>query len=422
MPATFAPTQPPKVPLRPSLSARPPKPPKPPLARRLFNFLSGFGFATALLIILGLLTWFATLEQIDSGLHATLRKYFDWRAVVVIPKINNEIVPIPLPGGYWACVLLFINLTLGGILRMRKGVRQIGVMISHAGILFLLVAGAVSHHRSERGHMMIIEGEASNVAEDYFEHTVEITEHQAGKPATIHVVRGRYLTDLEDSRIRSVRLPGLPFDMEFARYLSNADVKAAALVQPPEDTLPLGGYYLSPKPDEINAEMNTPGCIARIVRRDGTKEDPFLLSSAAYHPFTVRHEDRVFTIALRKRQWVMPFTVKLDKFIAEFHPGTMKPAKFVSEITRLEDGTEVKAVIQMNEPMRYAGRTFYQASYQQVGQGPATRMASVFEVVSNPADQWPLYSLCVVTLGLLIHFVMRLATAIQSLTRPRSDV
>ncbi len=417
--ATPSPQTPP--PLRPSLLARPPKPPKPPLAKRLLAFLSGFGLATALLIILGLLTWFATLEQIDSGLHATLRKYFDWRAWVVIPKLGTEIIPVPLPGGYWTCVLLFINLTLGGILRMRKGRRQIGVLISHAGILFLLVAGAVSHHRSERGHMMIPEGGSSNVAEDYYEHTVEIAEIKDAKPAAIHVIRGRYLTDLTDDRIRSVGLPGLPFDMEFGRYLTNADIKAAGFEPPPRDTLALGGYYLSPKPDEINAEANTPGCIARIVRRDGKKEDPFLLSAAAFHPFTVREGDRVFTVSLRKRQWVMPFTVRLDKFTAEFHPGTMKPSSFESAITRIEGTTEVPAVIRMNEPLRYAGRTFYQASYQQLGQPPHTRMASVFEVVSNPADQWPLYSLCVVTAGLLLHFILRLVDAIRTLSRPRPD-
>lgn len=409
-------------PARPSLSARPPRPPRPPLAKRLLGFLSGFGLATALLLILGLLTWFATLEQIEGGLHATLAKYFDWRAWVVIPKINGETIPIPLPGGYWTCVLLFVNLALGGVLRMRKGVRQIGVLIAHAGILFLLVAGAVSHHRSERGHMMIPEGGASNVAEDYYEHTVEVTEIRDGKPAAIHVVRGHYLSDLTKGRVRVVRLPELPFDMEFGGYLSNADVKAAAFEKPAGDSLVLNGYYLSAKPGELNAEADTPACVARVIRRNGARDDPFLLASAAFHPFTVREADRVFTVALRKRQWVMPFTVRLDKFTAEFHPGTMKPASFESAITRIEGGTEVPAVIRMNEPLRYAGRTFYQASYQQLGQPPHGRMASVFEVVSNPADQWPLYSLCVVTAGLLLHFIQRLTDAIRSLSRPRTDV
>ena len=34
--------------------------------QKAFDILSGFGLATILLLLLGLLTWFATLEQIDK--------------------------------------------------------------------------------------------------------------------------------------------------------------------------------------------------------------------------------------------------------------------------------------------------------------------------------------------------------------------
>ena len=68
------------------------------IGRRVYGVLSGFGLAVILLLLMGLLTWFATLEQIDSGLHATLRKYFSWKALVVIPEIRGKIVPLPLPG------------------------------------------------------------------------------------------------------------------------------------------------------------------------------------------------------------------------------------------------------------------------------------------------------------------------------------
>lgn len=389
---------------------------------RVLDFLSGMKLATVLLLLIGILTWLATLEQIDNGLHATLNKYFDWQAFWLVPEIEGQMLPVILPGGYWVCVLLFINMALGGVLRLRKGIAHAGVLIAHFGILYMLVAGAVAHHFSERGHLLVPEGGTSNVAEDYFEHTVEIAEIQDGRPAKVHVVRGRYLTDLQDARTRLVRLPDLPFDLEFARYVTHAKPVSAAVEAPPADVQPLEGYYLRPLEEEINAEANNPGCIARVVHRDGSKSAPFLLSSAAFQPYTVREGDKVFAIDLRKRQWVMPFGVRLDKFLAEFHPGTMKPARFVSEITRLEQGSEARAVIQMNEPMRHSQLTFYQASYQQLGQGRNPRMASVFEVVRNPADKWPEYSLYVVTLGLLIHFLIKLVAAIRGLSRRSAHV
>jgi len=397
--------------------------PRPSCAGRLLAFLSGLGLATTLLVLLGLLTWLATLEQIDSGLHHTLRKYFDWHAFYLIPEIGGRTVPVPLPGGYWVCALLALNLTLGGLLRWRRDWQRAGVLIAHLGIIYLLVAGAVAHHFSQRGHMLIAEGGTSNTAEDYFEHVVEVTEVKDGKPATIQVIGGRYLTDLEGARTRTVRLSAMPFDLKLDSYIPNAEVRSIAEPPaPPSAAQEIDGYYLLAKPPDPTAEASTPGCIARVLNRDGKTSAPFLLSAKADQPFSVRCDDRVFTIVLRKRLWLMPFTVRLDKFTAEFHPGTMKPSKFVSDITRIENGREAKAIIQMNEPMRYENLTFYQASYQQMGQGPSARMATVLEVVRNPADKWPQYSLYVVAIGLLVHFITKLVGFIKDQSRPSDHV
>jgi len=270
--------------------------------------------------------------------------------------------------------------------------------------------------------MLVVEGAANNAAEDYFENVVEVTEVKDGKPGTIQVIRGKYLTDLEDHKLRTVRLAAVPFDLEIANYVPNAEIKSALLDPPPREIPAYDGYYIMPKSDEINAEANTPACIARVLHRDGKKSEPFLLSSAASQPFSVRQDERVFTIHLRKRLWLMPFIVRLDKFTAEFHPGTMRPSKFVSEITRIDNAGEAKAVIQMNEPMRYANLTFFQADYQQLGKGPSAKMASVFEVVRNPADKWPQYSLYIVSFGLLVHFITKLVGFIKGLPRPQNHV
>ncbi|MCU0779418.1 MAG: hypothetical protein MUF86_17375, partial [Akkermansiaceae bacterium] len=68
---------------------------------RIFDILSGFGLATILLLILGLLTFFATLEQVEYGLYPTLNKYFHWKSVFLIPELKDKMVPLILPGGYW---------------------------------------------------------------------------------------------------------------------------------------------------------------------------------------------------------------------------------------------------------------------------------------------------------------------------------
>lgn len=392
------------------------------LAGRIFDILSGFGLATILLLLLGLLTWFATLEQVESGLYPTLNKYFHWKSVFLIPELKGKLVPLPLPGGYWVGVVLLVNLTLGGVIRIRKGWKQAGNLISHLGIIFILVAGGVAHHFSERGNMAIREGQNRDAAEDYFEHVVEVAEIQNGAAGSIHVIRGKDLSDLSAGNSRLFRLPNLPFDLEIGGYLKNASPVAVTERAPDRGELIADGYYLMPRPDEKNAEANTAGCYARIVRRDGSKSEPVILAGASFHPFSVKHGGRVFTIDMRKRLWPMPFTVRLDEFTAQFHPGTMKPAKFISRITRIENGGEAKVTIQMNEPMRYEGLTFFQASYGPPGAAPGQKMYSVFEVVRNPADRWPEYGLYVAAFGMLVTFLTKLGSHLAGSPRKNRHV
>jgi hypothetical protein len=385
------------------------------VARRVFAFFSGYQLATVLLVLVGVLTWLATLEQVDSGLYATLNKYFDWRSWYIFPEVSRTTVWIPLPGGYWVCVLLFINLLLGGILRARKGWKHAGILIAHSGILFLLAGGGVAHLFSQRGNLAVMEGKTSNVAEDYYDSVVEVAEVKGGKIESVRVIDGKYLGD----GMSFVRLPGLPFDLEFSGFMRNARVVSAESTDPRGGVIVVDGYFPARLADEKQAESNESACYASVVRGDGSKGNLFILSSGAFQPFTVSEGGRVFAISMGKRQWVMPFAVRLEKFTAEFHPGTMKPKAFTSVIHRVEDGREAGVTIRMNEPMRYKGYTFFQSSYGPQGAMPGQPMYSVFEVVRNPADKWPEWSLYVVSFGLLTHFLIKLAGHFRRLKKPQ---
>jgi len=421
------------------------------IGQGLFDWFSGFGLATVLLLLMGLLTWFATLEQIDSGLHATLLKYFHWKSWYLIPEIKGKIVGIPLycdaefwgmhfkwswtlpgtgldaiplvlPGGYWVGALLVVNLTLGGVVRARKGWKHAGNLIAHCGIILMLVAGGVAHHFEERGNMVIHPGTTNDVAEAYTEYVVEVAEiDDSGMPSTIHVIRGKHLTDLEGANSRTFRMPGVPFELEIAGYVTHAAPVHIHQRAPQNKEREVDGYYLLAGKPEIDAERNVAGCYARVKTAGGDLSAPFILSGQSFHPFTVEDQGRTFTIHMRKRLWPMPFALRLDKFNAEFHPGTHKPSKFVSKVTRIEQGSEAPFTIQMNEPMRYGGLTFFQASYGPQDGTPVEEMYTVLEVVDNPADKWPEISLYIVTVGMLIAFVTKLVQFLMAQSRKRAS-
>lgn len=389
--------------------------------RRVYDILAGFHLATATLLLLLVLTWLATLEQIDAGLYPTLTKYFSWKSPWLIPELNGKTVPIILPGGYYVSALLLVNMTLGGIIRIRKGWKQAGNLISHFGIIFMLLGGGVAHHFSERGNMAIYEGEASNVAEDYHEYVVEIAESKEGGAEKIHVIRGRFLEGLTGGKPREFRFGDQPFSLEIDGYLDNCQPESKLVNAPRNRELVADGYYLREMDSHVETERNVAGVYARVVNADGSKSDPFILWGGQFHPFTVNVDGKNFTIDMRKRLWPMPFEVQLDKFTADFHPGTSRPAKFISDVRRVENGREAEVRIEMNEPMRHDGYTFFQASYGPAGAKPGEDMYSVFEIVKNPADHWPEYSLYGVAFGMLVTFLTKLGGHLGAASRKRKN-
>jgi hypothetical protein len=75
----------------------------------------------------------------------------------------------------------------------------------------------------------------------------------------------------------------------------------------------------------------------------------------------------------------------------------------------------------MNEPMRYEGYTFFQASYGPKDAKPTDDMYTVLEVVKNPSDKWPEYSLYIVAVGMLITFLTKLFGHLVIVTNKRKN-
>ncbi|WP_193214392.1 cytochrome c biogenesis protein ResB [Luteolibacter marinus] len=389
---------------------------------RIFNLLSGLGLATTLLVILMVETWLATMEQVDAGLHMTLQKYFHYSKFIVWPDagvlsedLAGKYLP-PLPGGYWVCALLVLNLTLGGIVRMRKGWKTAGVLMAHFGIIFMIVAGGVAQLKEERGVMMLSEKEndafphIADYAEAFTETVVEVTEVKDGKPlGPVHFVTDAYFKDLEGDETRTVRLPALPFDLQLQAYIQNARPMSTASMAPQRGEPVVDGWFLLSQDPNLETEADAPGLHARVLPRNGEPGKVFLLAVAERAPFTVIADGRTFVVSLRKRVWPVPFQVRLDDARSKNHPNTRRPKLFESDITRIEDGRESSVFIEMNEPMRYGGLTFFQRTMMSSVQGQdGESTISGFEVVRNPSDKWPEYSIYVVGLGLCVHFVSKL--------------
>jgi hypothetical protein len=103
---------------------------------------------------------------------------------------------------------------------------------------------------------------------------------------------------------------------------------------------------------------------------------------------------------MRQRRIYLPYSLTLKKFRHDVYMGTDIPKNFSSlvHLSNPVSGEERDVLIYMNQPLRYDGKTFYQASF---GKGDTL---SVLQVVQNPGWLLPYVACALVTAGLLVHF------------------
>lgn len=112
-----------------------------------------------------------------------------------------------------------------------------------------------------------------------------------------------------------------------------------------------------------------------------------------------------FVIQYHRDRVLLPFKLYLEKFTMGTNPGTNTAASFVSdvEVKDPKNNEEKKAVISMNEPLKYGGYYFYQASYQLSPNQPAV---SVFAVNHDPGRVLKYLGSLLMTLGIGLMFYM----------------
>ena len=120
----------------------------------LLAFVGSYGLACVLLFFLFLLTLLGTFAQVDEGLFAVQKRYFEsWYLL----QPAGPLV-IPLPGGALCMGLLALNLLVGGLVRIRKNASTAGILVVHVGMAVMLVAALVKWKFSEDGFLRLYEG------------------------------------------------------------------------------------------------------------------------------------------------------------------------------------------------------------------------------------------------------------------------
>ncbi len=364
---------------------------------------------TVFLLCLGLLLVFAgTLAQTTEGLFAAQNRYFRSLWIWWSPPGVKWSLPV-FPGGYLIGGTLLVNLLAAHAKRFKFTKKKLGIFVVHAGVVLLILGQFATDMLSKESAMQLYEGEAKNFSEAFRENELVIIDTADPKSDQVYSIPESLL--LKRSEIRDARLP-------FAVRVKTHWVNAVVVDSPTEGSIPSGATtgalkdtLVVPRPRVTDTDSrNAPAALVELDDHGRSLGGFLLYTLAAPQRFTAN--GKPYEIALRFARHYYPFSITLLKATHQQYKGTDIPKNFASRV-RVEnpEGNEAReTVIYMNNPLRYAGLTFfqYQMTAGEMAVKAGLRPSSVFQVVHNPSWLTPYLSCAMVASGLIIQFMSHL--------------
>ncbi len=305
-----------------------------------------------------------------------------------------------------------VVLLVGCVMVFKK---RAGVVLLHAGIGLMMFSELLVGVYAVEAQISLEEGEKTNFARDIRSAELAIVE-SAGTDKETHVV-------VPDTRLsrgvgkEKITNELLPFDIEVIQYEKNGrarpakdspevEIKATAGIGKTSVLVPLEtstGVSMATK-------IDMPGAYVRLTKHGSGEEIGTYL--VAVHlseqdiSETVEVGDKKYDLSLRLRRDYKPYTVELKDVDGTNYLGTSTARNYSSDIRVVDEsrGKDFEHHVWMNNPLRYAGETFYQQGYTQSQGKEYTTLA----LVTNSGWMIPYVACMIVAVGMLFHFSVTL--------------
>lgn len=335
-----------------------------------------------ILLILG------TVSQKELGLFRAVEIYF-----------NSWILwlgPIPTPGGLATLGIIFLALAIKFIFYSPWAWKKAGTILTHLGVLLLLIGGIVTTITNQEGFMIIPEGETVEQISDYqkrvltFKHNDEIVheiDFQNLKSGTVFNYKNyEFKVSLRCNNC-GARAPSGEYE-NLAGLAENMELYAI--------------------PDEKNIEANFSGLVFQAKKTNETDTDSefqtYIIMEDVKKSPEFKTDEGIVTLFIEREKTRLPFAVQLKDFRKIDYAGTNKAQGYESDLMILDEEMSWPVTIRMNKPLRYKGYSFYQSSFDQVD----GQEVSVLNVVKNDGQIFPYISTLIIFTGLLLHLLIRL--------------
>lgn len=316
-------------------------------------------------------------------------------------------------------------LHIGCVLLFKK---RAGIVLLHSGIFLILLSELITGTTAVEANLVMAEGETVRFIDLSQKIELAIIDSSDAHTDSVTVVPQSHLN--KDGNY--IQHKELPFHIKIEKFMKNSSQpielssNAAHLNANNLATKGVGTKYTVIDQNEFSgvdpgSMKDTPSLYATFIDKESSEViGTYLLSLWFYPNHTNRQlnfpqhiyiQDKTYDLMLRyKREYLRssptaePFAMTLIDFKHDTYLGTNKASNFSSEIQLQDPDRQVnrKIKIWMNNPLRYAGLTFYQSSFLENDSG------TVLQAVRNSGWMIPYVACMIVSVGLMAHFCSHL--------------
>ena len=379
--------------------------------KKIINSLSSLYITLFSLFGLFILTFIATLAQVDMGIFEA-KKYF-FEGVFVYLPVGNFNIPIFF-SGYTLGVIMLINLCCAHFKRFVFKWSKIGIWLTHIGLIILIIGSGIISSYTIESQLSLEEGQSKNYTQSVILNELVVLESIDDENDRVFSFPESFLAEYS-----ALVDPDLPFSIEPISYFENSTIGRVPEGIQSIASQGLGSEMIvTPRPKSFNdKERNMPSAHLEVFYNNQSLGVWTVSALLAVEQSLGQINGKNYRIALRPKRYYLDFNIKLNEFSHDKYIGTETPKNF-SSLVELTDKTGSfleSFLIYMNHPLRYDGKTFYQASF-----GKEDTL-SVFQVVENPGWLLPYISSIIMSLGLLIHFIILLVTRLNKTSNKRTN-
>jgi ABC-type transport system involved in cytochrome c biogenesis permease subunit len=305
-------------------------------------------------------------------------------------------------------------LLAGCVLLFKK---RAGIVLLHGGVALMMFSELLVGLSAVEGQMMIREGEAVSFVRDIRELELAIVDRSDPDHDETTVVPESILRQSaeQNSIIQHV---SLPYDIEVVKFMQNSALRSVKQDEKNSATEGTGRELFAEERKPVSgtaSEIDLPAAYLKLTGKRDSKTLGTYLTSLRFGegtmfeggrqiPEKVTLDETVYDVSLRFKRTYKPYSLKLADVRKDDYIGTDTPMNYSSDVRVVDESRNVDRDIRiwMNNPLRYAGETFYQSSYHK---DPITGVeATTLAVVTNSGWMIPYVACMIVATGLLAQF------------------